>query len=178
MFTALRKYVEDTCQAIKEVDIELQARGSGLAELLFEFPNRSSNDEATWRNLIGRRDVIAHQILTVDDQRVYDETKRDFHLLHQLLSRVFFTPVITDIANNLGFSPQIKRELFDGLTPMQAGETPQIGASLTFICDDQTLGFVAIRMGITKNNQLLFAASQPLSFPLSVAYLREAPPMT
>ena len=75
LFTALRKYVEDTCQAIKEVDTELQARGSGLAELLFEFPNRSSNDEATWRNLIGRRDVIAHQSLTVDDQRVYDETK-------------------------------------------------------------------------------------------------------
>ena len=61
LLAALKKYVEDTCEAIKVVDNDLTSRGSGLAELLVEFPSKSNRDEITWRNLIGRRGVIAHR---------------------------------------------------------------------------------------------------------------------
>ena len=46
--------------------------------------------------LIGRRDVIAHGLLTVDDERVYREAERDFGLLVELISRVYFVPIKTD----------------------------------------------------------------------------------
>ena len=67
LMAALKKYVEDTCGAIKEVDNELKRKRSSLETLLFEIPAQSDDDQVSWRNLIGRRDVIAHQLLTVDD---------------------------------------------------------------------------------------------------------------
>ena len=166
--TALKKYVEDTCEAIKVVDNDLATRGSGLAELLVEFPSKSNRDEMTWRNLIGRRDVIVHQILTVEDRRVYAETKRDFHNLYQLLSRVFFVPAKTDIEKGTGFAPMIKTDLFDGLTRTKKGSSPRIGESLTFVCDDQSLGFISLRLGITDSRELLVATSKPLTMSMSV----------
>ena len=89
---ALKKYVEDTCEAIKQVDNELKGNGSSLETLLFEIPGESDN-QVSWRNLIGRRDVIAHRLLTVDDERVYREAERDFCLLVELISRVYFVPI-------------------------------------------------------------------------------------
>ena len=108
LLAALKRYIEDTCGAIKVVDKDLTARGSGLSELLVELPSKSNRDEISWRNLIGRRDVISHQILTVNDRRVYAETKRDFNNLYQLLTRVFFCPTETDIQKGIGFNPVLR----------------------------------------------------------------------
>ena len=55
LVAALKRYVEDTGQALKEVDNRLKKLRSGLNELFPEIP--------LWKSLIGRRDVIAHQIL-------------------------------------------------------------------------------------------------------------------
>ena len=78
LLTALKKYVEDTCEAIKKVDSTLKDNNSGLQSLLIEIPNETSEDEVSWRSLVTRRDVIAHGLLTVDDDRVYMEAVRDF----------------------------------------------------------------------------------------------------
>ena len=47
--TALKKYVQDTCEAIKQVDNALKEKGPDLASLLFEVPDRSQ-DEMSWRD--------------------------------------------------------------------------------------------------------------------------------
>ena len=173
LFTALKKYVEDTCEAIKVVDDDLKRNGSSIAELITELPSESDHDVATWRNLIGRRGVIAHQLLTVDDQRVYQEAVRDFKPLYQLLSYVCFVPVKTDIENDqTEFSPMIKTKWIEGLTPANAGERPKIGTALTFICDDESLGFVAIRMGISDQRELLVSSSQEMNLSISVHALQ------
>ncbi len=111
--TALRKYVQDTCEAIKQVDNALNKKGSGLAPLLFEIPDRS-HGEMSWRDLIGRRDVIAHQLLTVDDQRVWDEARRDFGSLYEMLSRVHFAPVKSDLDAGRGISPMFNGAVVGG----------------------------------------------------------------
>ena len=66
----------------------LQSRGSSIAEFLPEIPQDSEGNAASCRNPIERRAVIAHQLLTIDDRRVYQESGRDFKRLHQLLSYV------------------------------------------------------------------------------------------
>ena len=100
---ALRKYVEDTCEAVKQVDNALRKRGSSLGTLLFEVPDRAQG-EMSWRDLVARRDVMAHRLLTVDDKRVRREAHRDFGRLHEMLSRVYFVPVKSDFdaARNSG----------------------------------------------------------------------------
>lgn len=168
LFAALKKYVEDTCEAIKVADNELRDRQSGLADLLQEYSGGSTHSDATWKNLIGRRDVIAHQILTVDEQRVYDETKRDFHSLYSLISRVYFVPTKTDLDNEVGFQPLFRTELIKDLTPAKVGESMRPGNSLIFICDDATHGFLSLKMGKTENNLALIAASKPIKLSLSV----------
>ena len=176
LFTALKKYVEDTCEAIKVVDDDLKRYGSSIAELIPELPSESDHDVATWRNLIGRRVVIAHKLLTVDNQRIYQEAVRDFKPLYQLLSYVCFVPVKTDFGNEqIGLSPMIRTKWIEGLTPANAGEHPKIGTALTFICDDESLGFVAIRMGISDQRELLVSSSQKMNLPISIHALHDEP---
>ena len=128
LLTALKKYVEDTCESIKVVDNTLKENGTSLETLLFEIPQDTSDDEMSWRNLIGRRDVIAHNLLTVDDNRTYEEAVRDFWLLYQLLSNVCFGPVKTSLATGRGFaSPVIKGHVLTSLLPSKVGHTPRIG---------------------------------------------------
>ena len=81
LITALKKYVEDSCEAIKVADNKLKDSGSSLESLLFEIPDDTLDEKVSWRSLIGRRDVIAHGLLTVDDNRVHSEAVRDFGLL-------------------------------------------------------------------------------------------------
>lgn len=156
LVAALRKYVEDTCEAIKQVDNALKRNGSDLATLLFEVPD-SSHGEMSWRDLIGRRDVIAHQLLTVDDQIVHREAQRDFDSLHALLSRVYFVPVKTNLEVGRGFVPMLKWSALKRLSPSEPGRKPTIGQSLVFVCEDEKLGFVAFRAGRSTNNQFLIA---------------------
>ena len=155
------------------MDDGLKSNGSSIVELLPEIPQEAEGGNASWRNLIGRRDVIAHQLLTVDAKRVYQEAVRDFKPLHQLLSYVSFVPVKTDLeSGQLGFSPMINMKWFENLKPASAGQPPTIGTALTFICDDESLGFVAIRLGMTDQRRVLISASRKMNLPLSIYALR------
>ena len=171
LLTALKKYVEDACEAIKVVDSTLERENSSLQSLLIEIPNETSEDEASWRNLVARRDVIAHRLLTVDDDKVYREAVRDFASLHQLLSRVYFVPVKTDIASGTGFSPLLRTEVLHNLTPSVHGATPQIGESLIFICEDKVEGFLSFRLGRSEENKILVSSSKA---PLSISFSLQA----
>ena len=172
LLTALKKYVENAGEAIREVDDTLGRNNASLASLLFEMPNNTGDDEASWRNLIGRRNVIAHQLLTVDDEQVYREAMRDFGSLHQLRSSVFFAPVKTDLASGEIHSPALRTELVTNLVPTTHGQTPRIGESLIFIYEDKKEGLWPIRFGRSENNKVLIASSH--RFPsLSVGGLNE-----
>ena len=150
------EFAPHTCEAIKQVDNALKAKGSNLASLFFEIPDRS-NDEMSWRDLIGRRDVIAHQMLTVDDQRIHREAERDFGSLHELLSRVYFVPTKTDLGAGRGFGPMLKSAAVRWLSPAEPGGKPSIGESLIFVCEDEKRGFLAFRAGRSASNRVLFA---------------------
>lgn len=170
LLTALKKYVEDACEAIKVVDNKLKDNGASLESLLCEIPDETQDDEASWRNLIGRRDVIAHNLLTIDNSRVYVEAVRDFGSLHQLLSKTYFAPVKTDWASGRGFPLLLFRtRAIQGLAPAEAGATPGIGESLIFVCEDEQEGFLSFRFARTQNNGALIAASHaPRSINLSI----------
>ncbi len=154
LLTALKKYVEDTCEAIKQVDNCLKRKGSGLAQLFFEIPE-ASQGEVSWRELVGRRDVLAHRLLTVDDERIYREAKRDFGALYELLSRVYFAPVKTELDVGKGFSPLFRTDALRRLAPSVDGRRPEIGSSLVFVCEDSEKGFLAFRVGRSESNEIL-----------------------
>lgn len=175
LITALKKYVEDSCEAIKVADNKLKDNGSSLESLLFEIPDDTLDDEVSWRNLIGRRDVIAHRLLTVDDNRVYVEAVRDFGLLHQLLSKVYFAPVKTSFASSQGFMPFFKANILTRLAPSRPGDTPSIGQSLIFVCEDADEGFLSFRMGRSIDNTLLLTSSRTGTFRFSLYRLNNLP---
>ena len=164
--TALKKYVQDACAAIKEVDEELNRNGSSLQALLFEIPSKSDN-HISWRGLIGRRDVIAHQLLTVDDNRVYREAERDFGLLHQLISRIYFAPIKTDLHTSPSPQPLIQTKVLTNLTPVKPGQPPRIGNSIVLIFEDSVDGFLWVRMGRTEKNKVTLATSRPMHFAVA-----------
>ena len=173
---ALKKYVEDTCEAIKQVDNALKENGTDLAALLFEVPDRSQG-EISWRDLVGRRDVIAHQLLTVDDQRIHREAARDFGSLHELLSRVYFVPVKTDFRVGRAFNLMLKADALRRLSPAEEGRKPTIGESLIFVCEDEKRGFVALRAGRSTGNRILFAGPRGV-YPISIAAFTPSSPMS
>ena len=176
LLTALKKYVEDACGGIKEVDNVLKRNGSSLEALLYEIPG-TSDGNVSWRDLIGRRDVIAHQLLTVDDDRVYHEAERerDFgfpvavHALQELLSRVHFAPIRTDFGSGRGACPLLRTEALNKLSPSAHGERPQIGTSIVFVFEDvpQIDGFLCLRMGRTEKNKLTLATPRRIYFSLT-----------
>ena len=161
LLTALKKYVEDTCGAIKEVDSTLDRNRSSLISLIYEIPDKTSEDDVSWRNLIARRDVIAHRLLTVDDERVHREVERDFGSLDELLSKIYFVPVKTDLGKDEGFSPLLRADALRNLAPSLHGRTPSLGESLIFVCEDKVDGFLSFRLGRTDSNKILLSASAP-----------------
>ena len=173
LLTALKKYVEDTCEAIKVVDNELKGKGASLESLLSELPDKTGSNSVSWRGLIARRDVIAHKLLTVDDEQVYREAVQDFGVLHQMLSSMYFVPVKTDWASNRGFSPRIKPDAIKRLAPLKAGTTPRIGQSLIFICEDEQEGFLTFRLSRSQDNKIVLAA--PLGIRIEVNPRQSAP---
>ena len=98
-----------------------------------------------------RRDVIAHRLLTVDDERVYREAERGFGLLKELISRVHFVPIKTDFRAGRGPQPLMRREVLASLTPAAKGERPQIGTVLVFVCEDVVDGFVCPSHGTYRD---------------------------
>ena len=158
MMTALKKYVEDACASIKKVDDKLKRDDSSLDALLFEIPSKA-DDKISWRNLIGRRDVIAHQLLTVDNEQVYQEAVRDFGLLGQLISRVHFSPIKTDIGDGKWATPAFRWETIRNLAPATHGGQINVGSSLVFVFEDVVHKFVWFRIGRTVENKIALAAS-------------------
>ena len=166
--TALSKYVQDTCEAIKQVDNALKKKGSGLATLLFEIPDRSQV-EMSWRDLVGRRDVIAHQLLTVDDRRVRREAERDFGSLYEMLSRVYFAPVKSDLGAGRYVGPTIRGDALGRLSPAEPGSKVAIGQGLVFIYEDERRGFVVRRLGRGAHNEILLSGSVG-AIPISISH--------
>ena len=167
LMAALKRYVEETCEAIKQVDNALKRKGADLATLLHEVPNEASG-EASWRDIIGRRDVLAHHLLMIDDERVHREARRDFESLYQLLSRVYFAPIKTNFEGGRG-SPEmiLKAEKIQQLRPAEPGNQMAVGESVVFVYEDEERGFIAFRMGRSDNNRALIAGP-PGTYHLSV----------
>ena len=104
-----------------------------------------------------RRDVIAHQILTLDDGKVREEADRDFRALCQLLSNIHFDPAIIDIEQDIGPEVIIRSNLLRELAPSEAGQTLELGGALVIVCLDAHKGIVTFRLGLGPDNQALLA---------------------
>ena len=169
LMAALKRYVEETCEAVKQVDNALKKKGSDLATLLHEIPNEASG-EASWRNIIGRRDVLAHRLLMIDDERVHREARRDFESLYQLLSRVYFAPIKTNFEGGRG-SPQVilKAEKIRQLRPAEPGNQTAVGESVVFVYEDEERGFIAFRFGRSDNNRALISGPTG-TYHLSISF--------
>lgn len=153
LVAALKRYVEDTGQALKEVDDRLKALHSGLDDLL--------PDISSWRSLIGRRDVIAHKILTVDDEKIREEADKDFRALCQLLPNIHFCPTVIDLEQD-GFNVRFISDKLLGLVPSEAGQSSfGLGEALIAVYLDIRKGIVAFRFGRDHDNRLLVASSLP-----------------
>lgn len=164
LLTALKKYVEDTGEALTQIDNTLGKGDSSLATLLFEIPNKRSPDEMSWRNLIARRIVIAHKLLTVDSEKVYHEAKRDFGKLDKLLSRVHFAPVKTNVITGSGFSPLIKTDVVKNLIPYEAGRAPRVGECLILICEDKVEGLLCFRLARAQDGNIVLIGPRGIKF--------------
>ena len=165
---ALKKYVEDTGEALKQLDKLLNDRCSTLAEL---FPDLSdgAEDTTTWKELIGRRDVIAHKILTIDDDRVHDEADQDFRTLYSLLRNISFVPKMTDVTNGRGIEVSLRVDELHRLPAITPeSNVTAIGASLILVHDDFQLGLRTLRLARSPDNKLLVAASHAGTIALSV----------
>lgn len=162
LVAALKRYVEETGEALKNVDCRLKKLHSGLNEL---FPEISS-----WKSLIGRRDVIAHQILTLDDNRIREEADRDFRALCQLLSNIHFAPTFIDIEQGIGPEVCVRSDLLRQLAPSEAGQEGFApGGAVVIVCLDARKGIVAFRFGRGPDNQALLAASHPGEYRFTVS---------
>lgn len=161
LVAALKRYVEDTGQALKEVDNRLKKLHSGLNEL---FPEISS-----WKGLISRRDVIAHKILTLDDDKVRKEADRDFRALCQLLSNIHFYPTVIDLEQGIGPEVAIRSNQLHELAPSEAGQNALVlGGALAVVCLDDRKGIVTFRLGRSPENKALFSVSHPGEYTFTV----------
>ncbi len=164
LLAALKRYVEETGQALKEVDNRLEKLQSGLNQL---FPEISK-----WKELIGRRDVIAHELLTLDDNRVREEAEWDFRTLCQLLSNIHFAPAVIDLEQ--GFGPTVVF-CFDQLHQLASSgpgtEASVPGSALVVVCLDARKGIVAFRLGRSPDNKALLAVSHPGEYKFTVSKL-------
>ena len=164
LVAALKKYVEDTGQALKEVDNRLKKLHSGLNDLFREI--------SSWRELISRRDVIAHKILTLDDDKVRKEADRDFRALCQLLPNINFAPTVIDLEQGIGPEVAIRAGLHRELAPSEAGqEAFVLGGALVVVCLDARKGIVTFRLGRSPDNKVLLAASHPGEYTFTFSKL-------
>ena len=167
LVTALKKYVEDTGEALKKVDNLLGRSSTSLAAL---FPELPSGDTlaTTWRELIGRRDVIAHKILSVDDARVRKEAARDFMTLHSLLRNIHFVPTTTDMDRGHGFPFMMRAEVMRRLPTVEAGSNAsELGTAVIFVFEDIQHGPQTLRCARSPENKLLVASTLPSAYRLA-----------
>lgn len=161
LVAALKRYVEDTGQALKEVDNRLKQLHSGLNLL---FPEISS-----WKELIGRRDVIAHQILTLDDDKIREEADRDFRALCRLLGNIHFAPTIIDLERGIGPQVIVRANYLRGLASSEPGQDAFVlGGSMVVVCLDASKGIIVFRLGRSSDNRALMAVSHPGEYTFTV----------
>ena len=159
LITALKKYVEDTGQALKEVDNRLKRARSSLEDLFPEIPGKAQ-DATTWRNLIRRRDVIAHRILSVDDIQVREEANRDFRTLYSLLRNIHFVPTMTNFDRGRSFAVGIRSEVLRRLPPVKpGGESTELGMSVVLVCEDIQHDLLVFRLARSPHDRLLIAST-------------------
>ena len=162
LVAALQRYVEVTGQALKEVDNRLKKLHSGLNELFLEI--------SSWTDLIRRRDVIAHKILTLDDDKVRKEADRDFRALCQLLSNIHFAPTVTDLEQGIGPEVAFRSDQIRELVPSEAGqEAFVLGGAMVVVCLDARKGIVTFRLGRSPDNELLLTSSHPGQYTFTVS---------
>ena len=167
LVAALKRYVEDTGQALKEIDNRLKKLHSGLNEL---FPEISS-----WKGLMSRRDVIAHKILTLDDDKVRKEADRDFRALWQLLSNIHFAPTVIDLEQGIGPEVAIRSNQLRELAPSEVGQKAFVlGGALVVVCLDARKGIVTFRLGRSPNNKALLAVSHPGEYTFTISRVNPA----
>ena len=162
LVAALKRYVEETGQSLKEVDSRLKKLHSGLNELFSEI--------SSWKSLISRRDVIAHKILTLDDDKVRKEANQDFRALSQLLSNIHFAPSIIDLEQGIGPRVNVRAEYLRGLVPSEAGQDAFVpGSTAIIVCLDVRKGIMTFRLGRGPNNEALLAVSHPGEYRFTVS---------
>lgn len=173
MTTALKKYIEDTGEALRQIDNRLKKCGSSLEDLFPDLPS-DAEDAATWRDLIGRRGVIAHKILSIDNKRVRAEADRDFRQLHALLRNINFVPTLTDRERGKIFNVRLRgAELLRLPVVSDGSEMTTIGSSLILVCQDMRQGMVPFRIARKSDRQLLVSSGYDGAATLSIHKLAE-----
>ena len=164
LVTALKKYVEDACEAIKQIDNLLKDKGTSLETILVEIPGKSEDGRLSWKSIIGLRDVLAHN-LTLDTVRFHREASQHCGPLYDLLARVYFAPIkVNAMAGEPLIGPAIKGEALLNLVPYgDDGErVPEIARTLVLVCEDRSGVFLFFRLGRTTNpRQLLISGPGP-----------------
>lgn len=112
--------------------------------------------------------MIAHQILTLDDGRLWEEAERDFRGLCQLLSNIHFASAIIDLEQDIGPEVIVRSNLQRDLVPSEAGQPFELGGALAIVCLDARKGIVAFRFGRGPDNQALPAVSHPGEYRFTV----------
>ena len=165
LVAALKRYVEETGQALKEVDNRLKALHSGLNELFPEF--------SSWKELISRRDVIAHGILTLDvfTGSVRKQIGTSGRFVNSCLTST--SPLRSRISNKASAQRlQIRGKLLRELEPSEAGqEAFVLGGALVVVCLDARKGIVAFRLGRSPHNTVVLAVSHPGEYTFTFSKL-------
>ncbi|MCY3568988.1 MAG: hypothetical protein OXH38_10200, partial [Chloroflexi bacterium] len=163
LVTALKKYVEDACEAIKQIDNLLKGKGTSLETILVEIPGTSKDGRLSWRSIIGLRDVLAHH-LTLDTSRFYGEASQHCGSLYDLLARVYFSPIKTNtIAGEPFITPAVKTEALLKLVPYgdEGERVPEIAKTLVVVWEDRSGDFLFLRVGRTKSHTELLLWGPP-----------------
>ena len=154
LVAALKRYVEDTGQALKEVDNRLKKLHSGSEravprDSIVEKSHSSSRCDRT-QNTHSRRRQRSGRKRTVTTGK-----------LCQLLSNIHFAPTIIDLEQGVG--PKVRYSLqfsCERLAPSAAGQDGFVpGGALVIVCLDARKGIVTFRLGRGPDNQALLAMS-------------------
>ena len=163
LVTALKKYVEDSCEAIKQIDDLLKNKGTSLETILVEIPGKSKDGRMSWRSIVGLRDVLAHNLLTLDTVRFFQEASQHCAPLYDLLVRVYFNPIKSNTTTESLVGPLIKTEAMMKLAPYGDDEeqVPEIAKTLVCICEDRSGDFLFFRVGRTANPKQILLWGPP-----------------
>ena len=114
--------------------------------------------------------MIAHQILTTDEDRVREEANLDFRALSQLLPNIHFAPAITDLEQGIGPNVIVCSNRLRELAPSEAGQPAFVlGGARVIVCLDAREGIVTFRFGRSPDNEALLAVSHQGEYTFTVS---------